>query len=134
MNDLQRVLESLGIRTAEASSLGDMRRALHSRQAPRLIFTDLRIPGGDWRDVVDLAATAPAPPSVIVTPGAMDLQVYLEALDHGALDFLPPPFLPREVEFIVEGARRGVSLGRKPAQRVAAAELPERSETVPARS
>jgi DNA-binding NtrC family response regulator len=66
-----------------------------------LVLLDLKMPGMDGMDVLRwIRANRPQVPVVIVTAhGTIDSAV--EAMKHGAVDYIQKPFSPREIRALV---------------------------------
>ena len=79
------------------------------------MFADARLADGSWEDVVLSAATAPAPVNVIVVSEIVDIDLYLEAIQRGAFDFIVPPMALPDFAYIVRSAADN-ALRRREAQ------------------
>lgn len=100
---------------AERLELADLGVAQHASAEAALkavdagfegvVVTDLRMPGMDGRQLTDrLAALDPDLPVIIIT-GHGDVAEAVEAMKHGAYDFLAKPFAP---ERLIETIRRAL--------------------------
>lgn len=101
MAQLAPVLRTLGFRLNEVTE-SEVRKELSRHSAPDVIFTDAE---ADWKAVLQLVQDSPNPTSVIVVSRLEDLGLYLTTLDHGAFDFITPPFGERQVAAVASQAR-----------------------------
>lgn len=71
------------------------------RLDPDIVLLDLKMPGLDGLDVLRQAVdTHPATVCIVIT-GYATIDSAVEAMKHGAFDFLPKPFTPNELRLIV---------------------------------
>ncbi len=71
-------------------------------QKPDLVLVDLKMPGKSGMEVLEaLRLVDPNCVSIVIT-GYGTIQSAVEAMKHGAFDFLPKPFTPDELRFIVQ--------------------------------
>jgi two-component system, LuxR family, response regulator FixJ len=56
------------------------------------VITDIRMPGINGIELLKRLRTEPNPPSIIVITGHGDVPLAVEAMKHGAADFLEKPF------------------------------------------
>ena len=100
---LKLALESQGHAVIEARDEPEAVAALHGSQ-PSLVLSDLRLPKGDGlgvlRAVKDLDSELP----VIVMTAHGSIQDAVEAMKHGALDFLAKPVDPEHLLLLVSRA------------------------------
>jgi NtrC-family two-component system response regulator AlgB len=100
-------LEGLGCNVAEAASAAAAKAAVDRRHFD-LAFLDLRLHEADGLQLLpELLAVAPDLDVVIVTAYAT-VPTAVEAIQKGARDFLPKPFVPAQIRRLVErvAARR----------------------------
>jgi FixJ family two-component response regulator len=100
---LKPLLERLGIQTVRARSCAEMRGTLAYLEPPVLIFTDTAFPDGTWTDVEALAKQARPVAPVIVVSRFVDVPLYLDVLEHGASDFIVPPFIESDLVHVITG-------------------------------
>jgi len=86
-----------GLEATCCSSVEDARRLLSGRNFSLVLSSDI-LPDGDTRSVIKLAGTMP----VIVFSQRAEWDVYLNALDQGAFDYVACPPDPAETERILE--------------------------------
>jgi DNA-binding NtrC family response regulator len=103
------------VRTCE-----EVRRLIGETQ-PLVVFTGITLPDGTWKDVLNLAEHASAPPNVIVVNSTDNLRLYLEAIENGAFDFVVPPFDQEPVGFLAQTAAAAARWRRGPKVQTAAA-------------
>ncbi|MGH9357936.1 MAG: hypothetical protein ACRD1O_02040 [Terriglobia bacterium] len=103
---LKFALEGLSIETTQVRTCEEVRQLLSGPVPPRLVFTGATLPDGSWKEVVEAAAEAKAPASVIVVNRIPDHRLYMDAMYHGACDFITPPF--EGLKHIVASAIRNV--------------------------
>ena len=119
---LKRSLEKLGIQTHVAQSCRQARTQLEQPNPPELVFCDPTLSDGTWADIVSAAAQASHPVHVIVVSKAVDYNLYIDALEGGAADFIMPPFMALDVAFVVRSVRqKAVDLGHRTARPVTVA-------------
>jgi DNA-binding response OmpR family regulator len=100
-----------GFRVREAATVAEGVSALITRP-PDIILSDLMLPDGAGFAVIDQARELnPAPPVLVMTAfGTLERAV--EALKHGAYDFLLKPFTPAELTAALARAAAAVALRR----------------------
>ena len=72
---------------------------------PDLVFVDLKMPGLSGLEVLEQIHAADPTIVTIVITGYATISSAVEAMKHGAYDFLPKPFTPDEFRLIT---RRGL--------------------------
>ena len=77
-----------------------------------VIFTDLQLFDGDWRQVLRMAKQSAAPAQVVVVSRYVDVPLYLDALEAGVFDVVVPPFRTVEIGCIVVNAIYACFKGR----------------------
>ncbi|MGH6630436.1 MAG: response regulator [Burkholderiales bacterium] len=108
LNLLTAALQGPGLRIRVARTCAEARRELSGPKPPDLVFTDIKLPDGDWSDVVRLAEGARAPVNVIVVSRLVDIPLYVQAIEQGAFDFITPPFEPSDVSYVIRCAAGNV--------------------------
>jgi signal transduction histidine kinase len=94
------ILEDSDHDIAVASS-GDEGLAKAREWSPDLVFVDLKMPGMSGLEVLEeLRALDPTVVSVVFT-GFATIASAVEAMQHGAFDFLPKPFTPDQLRAMV---------------------------------
>jgi DNA-binding NtrC family response regulator len=100
---LKRCLEELGMKTAYVERPNQVRNRLQKPDAPEVVFAHTEPADETWSEVVAAARQSGKQP-VILASRVVDDQKYLDALEHGAFDFVVPPFRPRELRHVVDSA------------------------------
>src|ERR1700730_1882132 len=108
LGELKRVLQNLDIEVVRARTCNEAFTALHQDSPPRLVFTDVTLPDGSWKDLLRGVAGTPAPADVILVSRLVDVGLYISALESGALDFVVPPFDPSDVAHVIGNAVRDI--------------------------
>jgi signal transduction histidine kinase len=98
------ILEGSEHEVALASSGTDGLDAARS-WAPDLVFVDLKMPGMSGMQVLDELGSLDPTVVCIVFTGLATISSAVEAMQHGAFDFLPKPFTPDEFRTMI---RRGL--------------------------
>jgi DNA-binding NtrC family response regulator len=100
---LKLALESQDYRVVEARDQEEAAAALRDAQ-PALVLSDLRLPKGDGMGVLRAAKDLDAELPVIVMTAHGSIQDAVEAMKHGALDFLAKPVDPDHLLLLVSRA------------------------------
>lgn len=114
---LKRSLEKLGIQIHAAQSCRQARTLLEQPNPPELVFSDPTLSDGTWADIVSSAAQASNPVHVIVVSKAVDYKLYIDAMEGGAADFIMPPFMALDVDYVVRNVRQKAAVPRPPTAR-----------------
>jgi DNA-binding NtrC family response regulator len=101
---LRKVLNEGGIHVREVRSCAEARRALNGLKAPVVLFSDTSLPDGTWADVLALAAEGERQIPVIVVSRVVDINLYINALEEGACDFIVPPFYRQDISHVMSCA------------------------------
>lgn len=107
LSDLKPLLERLGFDTRRARSCAEANFVLAWSESPAVVFTDTDLPDGNWTESLALASQTRLPVPVIVVSGAVDLSLYLDALESGAADFIVPPFHGSDIGYVVQSSMMG---------------------------
>ncbi len=108
VSDLEALLESRGFAVYVATGCAEAALLVESKQPPQLIFSDADLPDGSWREALALARKCSIPVHVIVISRAVDISLYIQVLEHGAFDFIVPPFEVSEIDHVVRNALASV--------------------------
>jgi two-component system, NtrC family, response regulator AtoC len=87
---LRNELEDAGYRLSVAADAGQARAQIE-REAPDLVVSDLRLPGDSGRDLLDHCRGLETSPGFIMVTAFGTVEQAVEALKHGADDFLTKP-------------------------------------------
>jgi len=89
----------------ETAKDGDAGLQKFKETKPDLVLVDLKMPGKSGMQVLEELRTIDSNCVAIVITGYATIESAVEAMKHGAYDFLPKPFTPDELRIIV---RRGL--------------------------
>jgi len=103
---LKMCLEDLGVKTSQVERPSQVRGKLRVPDPPEVIFAATGPTDDSWFEVVKAAHESGKQP-VILASRVVDVAKYLDALEHGAFDFVVPPFAPRDLRFVVDCAVSG---------------------------
>lgn len=93
---LKRILEQAGYEIEDFAS-GHLAIEELQRQSFDLVITDLKMPGMSGLDVLKaINVLQPEVPIVLIT-GYATVETAVEAMKHGAVDFIPKPFTPKDL-------------------------------------
>lgn len=101
---LKRVLRRLGMEVRHIHTCQEASHLFKQPGSAELVFTDTTLPDGTWEDVLRLAQQSHDLLPVIVVSRVVDIDLYLEALESGAFDFVTPPFLTYELANVTGSA------------------------------
>jgi len=110
---LKLALENHFIWTERARSFKEATLSLIGSNPLHLVFTDTDLPDGTWSDVLDLAAKASLPISVIVVSPVADIPLYIDVMERRAFDFITHSFTAAELAPILRCAVESVTSRRK---------------------
>ena len=117
---LNQILEALSLKVIRARSCKEAETRLCDMPCPHLVLSDTVLPDGNWMDVLDVAAKAIEPVSVIIVSAMADTALYLDTMDHGAFDFMTDSFTVPQIVHILKCAIDDVSRRRGSRLHVAA--------------
>jgi DNA-binding NtrC family response regulator len=115
LDTLRLALEEQAIEIRIARNCGEAALALWSDRPPHLVFTEAQLADGNWANVLTLAAKASAPVNVIVVAPHVDVNFYIQAVEHGAFDFIVPPLSDPELLHVVRIAAENALTRRRAA-------------------
>lgn len=101
LGELTRILENLHFEVVHTRSCSEAIQALKGESAPSVVFTDVTLPDGTWKDVVGALKELPSAADVILVSRVVDDRLYITALESGAADFVVPPFRESDVAYII---------------------------------
>jgi CheY-like chemotaxis protein len=104
MPELSRALDPCPLEIRTLKSCLEAARGIGSSTTPGVVFSDVQLPDGDWKQVLQMARQAPARAEVILVSRFVDVRLYLDALEAGAFDFVAPPFHTVELGYIIVNA------------------------------
>lgn len=100
---LELTLARMGMEISSATSIGDAKKLLQSRQF-QLCLTDMRLPDGDGLDLVKYIAQHCADLPVAVITAYSTTENAVAALKAGAFDYLPKPVSLKQLRDLVKSA------------------------------
>jgi DNA-binding NtrC family response regulator len=100
---LKRTLRDLSVETYSVTTCKEA-AALISQCRPHMIFTAKSLEDGSWASVLNIADSADVPLSVIVVAAHPDTRLYVSVMEHGAFDFVVPPFEHEPLSFVTRSA------------------------------
>jgi len=103
---LSAYLYHLGIRHVDTASNGKMAVQALETMTYDYIFMDLMMPEMDGMEVLNYLNTTGTPTAVIVMTGYPSMEKVIEAMRHGASDFLIKPFRLQDVKVSMERIHR----------------------------
>ena len=83
-------------------SSGDQAEALLAQRHFDIILTDLKMPGLGGTELIARIRAKYPETAIIVITGFSTVQIAVEVMKQGAVDFIPKPFTPDEVFNVVE--------------------------------
>ena len=102
--------QAVGLR--HARDLSEACQAISGAQPPHVVFTDTKLPDGDWQDVLALALKASEAVNVVVVSAVGNISLYFDAVERGAFDLLTPNIAPRDFPLLLEAAAQDAVAGR----------------------
>jgi len=109
---LTEAARSLGIQTASCANGEEALRHVRANSVD-LVFTDLRMPGMNGVELVRrMSQEFPGLPVVVVTAHGT-VETAVDAMKHGAVDFLVKPCTPDTIEVVVKRVERTKRLERE---------------------
>lgn len=118
---LKRALEDQFIATEIAQSFTEATKRIAGPNPPHIVLTETDLPDGTWCDVVDLAARATRPVSVIVVSPVADIPLYIDVMERKAFDFITHAFTTPELSHILRCAVDDIIRQRKQPPKMPAA-------------
>ncbi|MFH1985737.1 MAG: response regulator [Pseudomonadota bacterium] len=111
----QRILNRMGFQVLQASR-GEEALALLANDRAAIVLLDLKMPGMDGMDVLKEIVTMDATILVIVITGYATVETAIQAMKHGAYDFISKPFEPDQLRIVVNRAAEKVRLATEAIQ------------------
>ncbi|MGA2985398.1 MAG: response regulator [Terriglobia bacterium] len=105
---LKLALEGQAIQICWLTTFQEALPMLQDANPPHLVFTEAKLPDGIWADVVKQAIGARKPMKVIVVSRLVDVDLYVDAMEGGAFDFIVPPLSTSELTHVVKCAVENV--------------------------
>ncbi len=101
LRQLKTVLDHQKIRSSYAASCEEARQCMLGNRAPDVVFTGTSFPDGTWRDVLAMSRTCKPHPAVILTTRLVDMNLYFDAMEERAFDYVVPPFALDDLAWII---------------------------------
>jgi NtrC-family two-component system response regulator AlgB len=102
---LQVYLEVKGFEVFSARSVSEGLQVFR-REMPDIVILDMKLPDGDGLDVLkEIMASSPATQVVMITAYAT-IETAVSAVKIGAFDYLPKPFVPGQLDLILERMKK----------------------------
>lgn len=105
----KRILNRMGC-TGMTASRGEEGLEILEREDVKIVLLDLKMPGMDGMEVLEIISKKHPHTLVIVITGFATLETAVEAMKQGAYDFIPKPFEPDQLRIVVNRAREKVGL------------------------
>ncbi|HMD98162.1 MAG TPA: response regulator [Terriglobia bacterium] len=105
---VKQILRTQQIKIIETKTCQDAAIEIAKADPPHLVFTDTSLPDGSCLDIIRLARQAAQPVNVIVASRIADLHLYIEAMEHGAFDFISGSCLISDLAYILHQAAENV--------------------------
>lgn len=118
MDQLKSELNKQSIQPARAHTC-EQARHLMDETEPHLVFTEVNLPDGTWADLVRFADKSASSANIIVVSALADMKLYVRVIEHGAFDFVTPPFESFGLGHVVRSAMLD-AVGRRSERTVAA--------------
>ena len=103
--DLRTILTELNWAALEVCTWREARSFFGHDRVP-IIITEIRLPDGDWKDMLASTREMTSPPNVVITNRLSDERLWAEVLNLGGYDVLVQPFRRDEVAFVLDAALR----------------------------
>jgi len=110
MLELSLTTEGYNVITAESGTEG---LKIFREQRPKLVLTDIRMPGMDGIEVLKTIKASDNEAEVIVITGHGDMNSAIAALQHGASDFITKPIRDEVLMLSLERAKNKIAMSRQ---------------------
>lgn len=104
-DSLRKILREISVETYSVDSCKEA-RDLILQWKPDIVFTASSMADGTWETILKTVERIDLPLGVIVVGEVPDVQLYRTAREHGAFDFITPPFEPEALKLVVQAATR----------------------------
>ncbi|MDX2447367.1 MAG: response regulator [Desulfobacterales bacterium] len=105
----ERILTRMKFNVSTAAS-GQEALEFFQEITPDIVLLDLKMPGMDGMEVLDRIRKINDNTIVIVITGYATVETAIQAMKHGAYDFIPKPFEPDQLRLIVSRASEKIRL------------------------
>lgn len=129
---LERFLSKQGYKTASAQR-GEDGLALLRKDAYELVICDFKLPDIDGLEMLRRIKVLDPSTAVIIITGYSDVRVAVQAVKHGAFDYVTKPLYPDEILYTIKSAldRRAQQLSQPAAPEVDDAPVPVKTARAP---
>jgi len=105
VQSLSQALEELKVVTHRAHTCQQARNLLTATDSPSdVVFTDTTLPDGSWRELLAIRREMHVPSKIVVVARALDPGLYIDAMEHGAFDFMLALFAGDDLEHVIRCA------------------------------
>jgi len=105
LTTLEMYLEDKGFEVFTAS-LGDKGSALFQQEKPNLVLLDMKLPDHDGLDVLKEIIASGIKTQVLMITAYASIETAVRAVKMGAFDYLPEPFVPGQLDLVLERLKR----------------------------
>jgi len=105
LTTLEVYLEDKGLEVCTASS-GDKGLALFQQEKPDLVLLDMKLPDRDGLDVLKEIIASGIRTQVLMITAYASIETAVSAVKMGAFDYLPKPFVPGQLDLVLERLKR----------------------------
>jgi len=105
----ERILTRMKFKVSKAAS-GQEALEVFQEITPDIVLLDLKMPGMDGMEVLERIRKINDSTIVIVITGYATVETAIQAMKHGAYDFIPKPFEPDQLRLIVSRASEKIRL------------------------
>ncbi|UCD80318.1 MAG: sigma-54-dependent Fis family transcriptional regulator [Desulfobacterales bacterium] len=109
LTTLEVYLEDKGFEVSTATS-GAKGLALFQQERPDLVLLDMRLPDHDGLDVLKEIIASGIRTQVLMITAYASIETAVSAVKMGAFDYLPKPFVPGQLDLVLERLKRFDSL------------------------
>ncbi len=119
---LESVLAALPVTTQRARNCAEAGKLLSGPSPAQLVITDALLADGNWLAVLAFAENAKEKVNVVVVSPRADVELYVDAMNRGAFDYITETFSIPELIHVVRTAIEGACQARgNPAQALSVA-------------
>jgi len=105
LTTLEIYLEDRGLEVFTASS-GVKGLELFHRETPDLVLLDMKLPDRDGLDILREIITSGNQSHVLMITAYASIETAVSAVKMGAFDYLPKPFVPGQLDLVLERLKR----------------------------
>ena len=100
---LRRTLNDLSVETYSVSTCKEAEELI-THCKPQIVFAENSVADGSWRTILKMAEAEDVPLSVIVVGAVPDTRHYVSVMEHGAFDYVAPPFEHEPLDHVIKSA------------------------------